>query len=1049
MRPLTSSTTSPPLHHPPPPIPTPHHPTPPHTSLPAPSGSPSAPGRAGRDRPRRATRSHMPPKGKPKNAPNQHDKRHESGLAAPGRRVTKQRSNTHLNGQSNGKPAHAASPLPSPTAAVASGAAAPISPNDPAADPLASYSFVKNHAVQGNAAHHRDRTASDASYEEMVSPCGDMADNGHDYASHASHADAQPPANKPSSPPAGSTLAIVSTILTYYPLRDAISILILLLSLPPTLVLVIQTLFASLTFVPPTAGISLSTLPNFKDMFNASSLGYPALATILLVDLIFYLCWLPVWKPMQSMFLDLSQTVIAVSLSGAASSSGGPTYSILTCSTVVCVVHVLRYKAIHLTALDYLRSVLHRMDITFDANVPSAASSFLFSSPSQHGWLYTAVRTMLGIHIVSQGVTTCIRRSLANANERSSNAPSIARSDPEATAGTDSTPRSYSADDLKHQPQASNCDARSPGPSPALRESKMRENNKKKRKQANQVRSQQPLWAAIASTKVTFVKEMEQRDAADDAKEAASMDNDTNDTYSHSATNSLDRFWTCEVHDTDIQFGVELSPQSAAESAKSTSDTSAISAGIDKTKPFFIRVNGAAWSSTRILSNAPKNDSTGRWWGGEIFGLAPLSSYHCEVVGIASQQVLCSANLITLPAPTAEQAASAPPQPQHQNLRPSSPITTLKQSIQQAESKLMETRNKSKKSKKDQRAAHADVKREINSLKGKLDGSGQDDKQSRRLQQISQHKNQADEATTELKAQIESLGEIPADEIAASELRHGAWKSALNERDNANRELDAAKSDAERVLKELKSEIASIGSKREKLTARYQQRKEELEQAVAKQQADQSAKQRYETERAQKRSDQETQEAQLQFHIASMQMETDSLDQKSYEAYQQASALKSWPTGVPPGFKGISSPPTPENQNPHANGTLSPQNGFNAYGPMQYSNGFPAPAPAPRGRSSSMLSQYSGFTDNGEDYMFEPRQQHSWPLQGNAVAGAAVADDRNQSEGSGSGTNGSTASNSPKPDAKAKPFVPAASRPGMVAAKKSSQSAGMAGSGGR
>lgn len=1002
----------------------------------------------------------MPPKGKqPKNAPNQRNTQHESGLIAPGRRVTKQRSNTHLNGLPNGKQ-HVASPLPSPTAAVASGAAFPTAPNNESAvhstDPLASHSSGKNHAAPAHAAHHRDRTASDASFEEVVSPCGDMADNTHDYVSHP---EAPLPASKSSSPPAGSTLAIVSTILTYYPLRDAISILILLLSLPPTLVLVIQTLFASLTFVPPTAGISLSTLPNVKDMFNASSLGYPALATIMIVDIIFYLCWVPVWKPMQSMLLDLSQTVIAVSLSGAASSSGGPTYSILTCSTVVCVVHVLRYKAIHLTALDYLRSVLHRMDIGFDVTVPSAASSFLFSSPSQHGWLYNLVRTALGIHIVSQGVTTCIRRSLASANERSSNTPSIAKSDPEATAGADSAPRSYSADDLKHPLQPSNGDTRPPGPSLSHRESRVRESSsKKKRKQANQVRSQQPLWAAIASTKVTFVKEMEQRDAADDAKEAASMDNDTNDTYTNSSTNSTDRIWTCEVHDTDIKFGVELTPQSASENIKAASDISTISAGIDKSKPFFIRVNGAAWSSTRIVASASKADSSGKWWGGEIFGLAPLSSYHCEVVSMGSQRVLCSANLITLPAPTAEQAASAPVQPPHQALRPSSPITTLKQSIQQAESKLLDIRNRTKKNKKDQRNANADVKKEINQLKGKVDGSGGlDDKQLRRQQQISQHKNQAEEATVDLKKQIEDLGEIPADELATSHTKRRAWQSAADARNSANRDLEAAKSEAERTVNQLKSEIAATVLKRDRLTQRHQQRTEELEQAVTKKQADQSAKNKHETERAQRRQDNERFESQLVQHINSMQAEIDSLSQKAMEAYQQATNLQSYPGGAPPGFAGVSSPPTPENALPALNGTLSPNNAYNAYGQMQYANGYQPNVPAPRGRSSSMLSQYSGFTDNGEDYVYEPRHQSTWPMAGNAVAGAAVIDDRNHSEGSGSGTNGSTASNSPKPDPIAKPFTPAdaaakpfipssASRPSLGASgKKSSHGAANAG----
>lgn len=876
-----------------------------------------------------------------------------------------------------------------------------------------------------------------------------MADNMNEPASPAPQMEAHPATSKATAPPAGSTIAIVSTILTYYPLRDAISILILLLSLPPTLVLVIQTLFASLTFVPPTAGISLSTLPHIKDMFSATSLGYPALATILFIDLVFYLLWLPVWKPMQSMFLDLSQTVIAVSLSGAAASNGGPTYSILTCSTIVCVVHMLRYKAIHLTALDYLRSVLHKMDFGVDVKIPSSATAFILSPPSPGHWVYTLCRTILGIHIVSQGVTTCIRRYLASANERSSQTPSITRSDPEAAAGVDSMQRSNSTDGSSHLPNVGSGDGRPPGQPPAYRESRVRESSsKKKRKQANQVRSQQPLWAAIASTKVTFVKEMEQRDAADDAKEAASMDNDISNTSTTSniPTNTSDRIWICDVHDTDIVFGVELSPVSTSENSNRAEDSLSVSAGIDKTKPFYVRVNGAAWSSTRIgPSNAAEEAGT-RSWKGEIFGLAPLSSYRCEIVGIVSQTVLCSVNMITLAAPMTEQTISSSVQPQHQTLRPASPITTLKQSIQQAEAKLAESRSRTKKSKKDQRAALADIKREVNALKGKLDNSGGlDDKQARRLQQISQHKNQAEEATAELKEQIDAFGEVPADEVRGSEANRRTWQSALDAKTGANKDHDGTKSEAERELSSIRSEICTAESKREKLSSRRKQRKEELEQAVTRQQADYSAKQKQELDRQRKREEQEQHEGQANFHINHMNAESESFVQKGVEAYQQGLAIQSYATAPPSGLKGYSSPPTPENA---TNGPLSPSNGFPTFVPSQFPPQFqPAsqPNPYPRGRSSSMLSQYSGFTEvneDGDQFPYElPHHQHTWPMQSNATVGAPVSydDGRNQSEGPGSGssgTNGSTASNSPRPDATAKPFVPGAvpsARPSPIA----------------
>lgn len=972
----------------------------------------------------------MPPR-KPKSAgntqPNQHDKRHESGLAAPVVTKTKKQANGQPNGHANGKP------VPLPSTGLNSGFRFPrLAETANPAEPTAQTAAKDDAAAPEVTA--RDRTASETSAED-VSPYVEMADNTNEPASSAAPSmEAQAAMCKPSPPHAVSTLSAVSTILTYYPLRDAISILILLLSLPPTLVLVIQTLFASLTFVPPTAGISLSTLPNIKEMFNASNMGYPALATIVIVDLIFWVCWLPVWKPVQTIFLDLSQAVIAVSLSGAAASTGGPTYSIATCTLVVCVVHVLRYKAIHLTALDYLRSVIHKMDIGIQLDLPPFASSFLSPTPVDRGWAFTVIRTILGIHIVSQGVTTCIRRSLVKANERDQTVPAITKTDPEATAGSE--PSSRSTTGLSDGPQpphtASSTDGRPPGPSPAQREGKARESSsKKKKKQANQVRSQQPLWAAIASTKVTFVKEMEQRDAADDAREAAAMDTNTKPIFTSTINKTTDRIWISEVRDTEVFFSVDLSPDAATETVERMEEGMSVSAGIDKSKPFYVRVNGAAWSSTRIMSSATGDEADGKpRFDGEIFGLAPLSSYNCEVIGIASGNVLCSVSLITQATPSAEQATTAPPQPQHPALRPSSPITTLKQSIQSAEAKLNETRNRTRKSKKDQRGVHSDIRKEINMLRSKLESSGGlDDKQERRLMQINQHKNQAEEATADLKAHLEAFGDIPGDELAKSEARQRTWQAARDAKRAADKDYDNARAEADRELGSMKSEIVATESKRDRLVTRHAQRAKELESLQSKQQADMTAKQKRDQERALVVQSRQDEEAQLRFHIANMDAEATGYQAKAHEAYQQLGALQSWNT-APPAYPGYSSPPTPEGTIPGTNGSLSPlTNGFPTYGSQPFQSPLHSAQPsmsnthAPRGRSSSMLSQYSGFTDNDEYVFPEPRPQYTWPMLSTANAGAAMTDDRKGSEsGSGSLTNGSTGSNSPRPDAK--PFIP-------------------------
>ena len=110
----------------------------------------------------------MPPKNKSKNAPNQHDKRHESGLAPPGKRVTKKHSNGQLNGSPNGK----TFPAPAlPSTGLNSGFKFPRPPDN--LDP-APQTATRDHAVPLEGTE-RDRVYSDASLEEG-GQCDEMGD---------------------------------------------------------------------------------------------------------------------------------------------------------------------------------------------------------------------------------------------------------------------------------------------------------------------------------------------------------------------------------------------------------------------------------------------------------------------------------------------------------------------------------------------------------------------------------------------------------------------------------------------------------------------------------------------------------------------------------------------------------------------------------------------------------------------------------------------------------------------------------------------------------
>jgi hypothetical protein len=177
--------------------------------------------------------------------------------------------------------------------------------------------------------------------------------------------------------------------------------------------------------------------------------------------------------------------------------------------------------------------------------------------------------------------------------------------------------------------------------------------SRRKRKQATHVRSQQPFWAALASTKVTVLKEMESSRAANDADEANAKD--ANHIGNAVWRSEDDRVWISEVGYSDVSFRVSLLNGAAIQDQDD--EDSGASSGIDKSKPFYIRVNGADWSSTRIRQSSPlevQGQEGTVFWVGEIFGLTALSNYYCEFVRTVDNEVFYSASLITSASPVTE-----------------------------------------------------------------------------------------------------------------------------------------------------------------------------------------------------------------------------------------------------------------------------------------------------------------------------------------------------------------------------------------------------------
>ncbi|KAH4190758.1 hypothetical protein HBI56_202810 [Parastagonospora nodorum] len=938
----------------------------------------------------------MVAKGK-KTAAHQHDKRHENGNAAPGKRITKQKSSSQLNGHANGRPQASTPPLPSQ---VDDRMTQPASAHDSASGSSVHHTTMA--AAACGAAEERARASSDASL--------DNGDACRLYDTGSGPFDPMPPSalrrldgNASKSVSMASILSVPATILTSCPLRDVLAILIILLQLPPTVLTVVQFLFATLTFVPPQAGTPLSALsafPSFTDIFQGSG-GTPSLFTTIFADALILVVWLILWVPVQNFFLDLAQAVIAIALGGAAAGKNGTTNSIFICFIIILSNHLFRFRPLRQHIVHFVWTGLSRGGLEFLTSPPSSPTTLeSFSSP--HGWL----RSILGIHILAQGVVRIIRRSLSR-RDAAPTLPTGKKTDPEA--GVLQRANSTTLDPNADVPNSSSTDGRPPGPSPAAHsKTDKTSSTRRKRKQATHVRSQQPFWAALASTKVTVLKEMESSRAANDADEANAKD--ANHIGNAVWRSEDDRVWVSEVGYSDISFRVNLF--TGIEFQEQDEEDLTTGSGIDKSKPFYIRVNGADWSSTRIRQSTSLGyqgqEGTG-FWVGEIFGLTALSNYYCEFVRTVDNEVFYSASLITSAGPVAELASVASP-PAHQTLRPSSPTTTLKNSIAAADQQLQEQRNRLKRAKKDHKTAIGTIRKEVDSLSNRLaNAGGSDERQRQRVLQFTQNIRQAEDAAADFSLQADNLGEIPEEEVQEAAAKKAAWKK---ERDNKNAiasEFDNVKAEIERQIQSVETDIAGTLRQRERLQQRQTRLNEQHDRLVTANAEGFTAKQRKEQERTALRQQRAEIENQYRSNINGYERRTEDANLATGQMMQTIHQYEE--LILAHNQHHMSVPTTPEGplpgtgMSPNANPFAS----FTFPSIHSHVNSTPGSLRGGRGRSSSMLSNISGFTDGFD----EPYSPSGYTL-GNPFN--APLNGHNGSHGSGSLSSGTSSQSSSQRD---------------------------------
>ncbi|KAI9855246.1 MAG: hypothetical protein M1824_006247, partial [Vezdaea acicularis] len=746
--------------------------------------------------------------------------RNDNGLNIPGKRLTKQKSNGHLNG--------AASPSGAGFGKLAEDSQSTTKPigrrNGATLNSEVDYSpsQVRQGAIHKPLSNGYAKHDSDGSSDYELSRAG-VGNNGmgSDVQLNPKISLTASTVSRSFEGSADGVVSLVSTVLTSCPLADTIAILILLLQFNSFLVTLIQALFCAMTYATPSNAISSF---NIISDFSRGFAGSPSLITIILIDGVWMIVWLFLWESLQSFFLDLAQVVMAVSLGGSYSKdSGNKTLGV--CILILTLSHIFNNKDLWYGSSDSL---------PLEHSTPTM-SDWGRKLTGGYAGLF---KILLGVHIVAQGATRRVRRWLSQ-REVASVSTSTKKLDTEAAAGSHASGDSTNGDVTGSALQSHTASGGLPISSP-IRDGKDKASvARRKRRAETEARKQQPLWAALAHTMVATTLGANEQSLAADEK---SVSNATDKSGVGSAIFNIKegKVWITNIGMNDISFQTSHFGVATFDESDDPRCNGHITTGVDKTNPFFIRVNGAEWASTRTcksLEERTKKDM-GTSWAGEIFGLTPLTAYELEFVRSSTEQVLYRTTLVTTSCTPSKDSNSTVPSPTTtipaQAFRPSSPTTTLKTSILGAETTLNEMKAKLKRLKREHSKSLATLKNDNDKLQQRLSGSGNgDDRLRQRVLQTRQCIRQAEDAITSINSQIEALGPIPKTDSQAWKDKKESWEAerarqsaALNDfsafkqaQDSALASIQADASAAQKDHEHLQSRIAKLNEKHARLSA--------------------------------------------------------------------------------------------------------------------------------------------------------------------------------------------------------------------------------------
>lgn len=237
-------------------------------------------------------------------------------------------------------------------------------------------------------------------------------------------------------------------------------------------------------------------------------------------------------------------------------------------------------------------------------------------------------------------------------------------------------------------------------------------------------------------------------------------------------------------------------------------------------------------------------------------------------------------------------AVSAVPTPPQPLYRPSSPSTTLKNSINNAEAKLNEKRSRLKKTKNDHKLLISRIRKELDNYNHRLQSGTDENKQKQRSLQLERNIRQTEEATTALELQLDSMENIPEEEMEQWNAQKADFDRELERYNQAKEELQEARLAAAQQVSSLEQELNLSIQKRERLQGRRTRVNEQYERIISANAQGLNERERRAAEQFAREQDQAKMEVSFHEQFASISQSVQDFQLRTGQLWQQASAIE-------------------------------------------------------------------------------------------------------------------------------------------------------------